>query len=62
MEKRIMSNKVKIIKSIKEEHNLPNEMILDLVARNNGTISESSLKRILSGVIPLTGDIAPCKT
>lgn len=46
MEKRLMSNKVKIIKRIKEEHNLPNEMILDLVARNNGTISESSLKRV----------------
>ena len=41
-----MSNKVKIIKRIKEEHNLPNEMILDLVTRNNGTISESSLKRV----------------
>lgn len=46
MEKRLMSNKVKIIKRIKEEHNLPNEMILDLVTRNNGTISESSLKRV----------------
>lgn len=46
MEKRIMSNKIKIIKKIKEEHNLPNDVILDLVTRNNGTISESSLKRV----------------
>ena len=46
MEKRIISNKIKIIKKIKEEHNLPNDMILDLVTRNNGTISESSLKRV----------------
>ena len=46
MEQRIMSNKVQIIKRIKEKHNLPNDMILDLVARNNGTISESSLRRV----------------
>lgn len=46
MEKRIISNKIKIIKKIKEEHNLPNDVILDLVTRNNGTISESSLKRV----------------
>lgn len=46
MEQRIMSNKVQIIKQIKEKHNLPNDMILDLVARNNGTISESSLRRV----------------
>lgn len=46
MEHRIMSNKVLTIKKIKEKHNLPNDMILDLVARNNGTISESSLRRV----------------
>lgn len=46
MEQRIMSNKVQIIKRIKEKHNLPNDMILDLVTRNNGTISESSLRRV----------------
>lgn len=48
MEKRVMSKKISIIKKIKEEHNLPNDLILDLVARNNGNVSESTLKRILA--------------
>lgn len=48
MEKRVMSKKIMVIKKIKEEHNLPNDLILDLVVRNNGNISESTLKRILA--------------
>lgn len=48
MEKRVMSKKISVIKKIKEEHNLPNDLILDLVARNNGNVSESTLKRILA--------------
>lgn len=47
MEKRVMARKIQTIKRIKAEHNLPNELILDLVAKNNGAVSESTLKRIL---------------
>lgn len=48
MEKRVMAKKIAIIKHIKEEHNLPNDLILDIVARNNGSLSVSTLKRILA--------------
>ena len=48
MERRVMSKKISVIKKIKEEHNLPNDLILDLVARNNGNVSDSTLKRILA--------------
>lgn len=48
MEKRVMSKKISVIKRIKTEHNLPNDLILDLVNRNNGSLSESTLKRILA--------------
>lgn len=48
MEKRVMSKKISVIKKIKEEHNLPNDLILDLVVKNNGNVSESTLKRILA--------------
>lgn len=48
MEKRIMSKKLEIIKQIKEAHNLPNDKILDLVARNGGSLSDSTLRRILA--------------
>ena len=48
MEKRVMARKIQTIKRIKTEHNLPNELILDIVSRNNGSLSESTLKRILA--------------
>ncbi|MBQ1536594.1 MAG: hypothetical protein IIZ62_08215 [Ruminococcus sp.] len=48
MEKRVMSKKISIIKRIKEAHNLPNDFILDLVTKNSGSVSESTLKRILA--------------
>ena len=48
MEKRVMARKIQTIKRIKAEHNLPNELILDLVAKNSGSLSESTLKRILA--------------
>lgn len=48
MEKRVMSKKISVIKRIKTEHNLPNDLIIDLVNRNNGSLSESTLKRILA--------------
>lgn len=48
MEKRVMSKKIAIIKKIKEDHSLPNDLILSLVARNGGSLSESSLRRILA--------------
>lgn len=48
MEKRVISKKISVIKKIKEEHSLPNDYILDLVARNNGNVSDSTLRRILA--------------
>jgi hypothetical protein len=48
MEKRIMSKRIATIKQIKTEHQMPNDMILDLVYKNGGTVSESTLKRILA--------------
>lgn len=48
MERRVMSKKISVIKKIKEEHNLPNDYILDLVARSNGNVSDSTLRRILA--------------
>lgn len=48
MEKRVMARKIQTIKRIKAEHSLPNELILDIVSRNNGSLSESTLKRILA--------------
>lgn len=46
MEKRIMSKKLEIIKQIKEAHNISYDKILDLVTRNGGSISMSTLRRI----------------
>ena len=48
MERRVMSKKIIVIKQIKEQHNLPNDKILDLVARNGGSLSDSTLRRILA--------------
>ena len=47
MEKRVMSKKIIVIKQIKTAHSLPNDKILDLVACNGGSVSESTLRRIL---------------
>lgn len=48
MEKRIMSKRIAMIKQIKNEHQVPNDIILDLVYKNGGSVSESTLKRILA--------------
>lgn len=48
MEKRVMSKKISVIKQIKAAHNLPNDKILDLVARSGGSLADSTLRRILA--------------
>lgn len=48
MEKRVMSKKISVIKAIRNEHNLSVDFILNLVAKNSGSVSESTLKRILA--------------
>lgn len=48
MEKRVMAKKISVIKQIKAAHNLPNDKILDLVARNGGSLADSTLRRILA--------------
>ena len=47
MEKRVMSKKIQVIKQIKNQHNLPNDVILSFVMKNGGTVSDSTLRRIL---------------
>lgn len=48
MEKRVMSKKIMIIKQIKAEHNLPNDAILNLVLKSGGSVSDSTLRRLLA--------------
>ena len=47
MESRVMEKKIIKIKEIKEAHKLPYDYILDLVVKNHGSVSESTLRRIL---------------
>lgn len=47
MESRVMEKKILKIKEIKEAHKVPNEYILDLVSKNHGSVSDSTLRRIL---------------
>ena len=51
-EKRVMSKKISVIKQIKAEHNLPNDKILDIVARNGGSLADSTLRRISIPDVP----------
>lgn len=48
MERSIMCKRIAMIKQIKNEHQVPNDIILDLVYKNGGSVSESTLKRILA--------------
>lgn len=48
MEQRVMSKKIIVIKQIKNEHNLPNDEILNLVLKNGGSVSDSTLRRLLA--------------
>ncbi len=48
MERSIMRKRIAMIKQIKNEHQVPNDIILELVYKNGGSVSESTLKRILA--------------
>lgn len=48
MERSIMRKRISMIKQIKNEHQVPNDIILELVYKNGGSVSESTLKRILA--------------
>lgn len=48
MEKRVIAKKIQTIKKIKEEHGLSMDHILNLVISSSGSVSESTLRRILS--------------